>query len=49
MTDVGECISDIGWSGSMIFTTINLTARFWQLLLHPRALPYPAFTVPNLW
>jgi len=49
MKDVGECINNIGPSGSMIFTTINLTARFWQLLLHQMALRYPAFTVPNLW
>jgi hypothetical protein len=48
INDVGECISDIGPSGSTIFTTINLTAKFWQLLLHPRAQLYTAFTVPEL-
>ena len=36
--DIGECIGDIGdigQSGSAIFTTIDLTAGFWQLLLYP--------------
>jgi len=47
MRDVSECISEIGRSGSSLFTTIDLTAGFWQLLLHPRALPYTAFTVPG--
>lgn len=47
MKDVSECIGDIGRSGSTLFTTIDLTAGFWQLLLHPKARPYTAFTVPG--
>ena len=28
MKDVSKCISEIGWSGSTIFSTIDLTAGF---------------------
>jgi len=48
MKDVSECIGEIGRSGSTIFTTIDLTAGFWQMILHPRARPYTAFTVPGM-
>jgi hypothetical protein len=47
MKYVNEYIGEIGCSGSIIFTTINLTAGFWQLLLHTRVRPYTAFTVPR--
>ena len=33
MKDVNECIHDIGRSGSSLFTTIDLTGGFWQMLL----------------
>jgi hypothetical protein len=46
MKDVSECIGEIG--RSTIFTTIDLTAGFWQMILHPRARPYTAFTVPGM-
>jgi len=45
MKDVNECISDIGRSGSIIFTTIDLTAGFWQMVLHPRSRHLTAFTL----
>jgi Reverse transcriptase (RNA-dependent DNA polymerase) len=48
MKDVSECIGEIGQSGSTIFSTIDLTAGFWQMILHPRARPYTAFTVPGM-
>jgi hypothetical protein len=47
MLDVTECIAEIGKSGSGIFTTIDLTAGFWQMILHPKSRPYTAFTVPG--
>ena len=47
MKDVSECIGEIGRSGSSIFTTIDLTGGFWQMLLQPRSRPYTAFTVPG--
>jgi hypothetical protein len=46
MKDVSECIREIGRSGSTLFSTIDLTAGFWQMILHSRARPYTAFTVP---
>ncbi len=48
MKDVSECIGKIGLSGSTIFSTIDLTAGFWQMILHPRARPYTVFTVPGM-
>jgi hypothetical protein len=47
MKDVSECISDIGQSLFSLFSTIDLTAGFWQMILYPRARPYTAFTVPG--
>jgi hypothetical protein len=48
MKDVSECIGKMGRSGSTIFSTIDLTAGFWQMILHPRARPYTAFAVPGM-
>ncbi len=48
MKDVSKCIGEIGRSGSKLFSTIDLTAGFWQMILHPRARPYTAFTVPGM-
>ena len=47
MKDVSECIGEIGRLGSSIFTTIDLTVSFWQMLLQPLSQPYTAFTVPG--
>ncbi len=46
--DISECIREIGHSGSTIFSTIDLMAGFWQMILHPKAHPYTAFTVPGM-
>jgi hypothetical protein len=48
MKDVSECFGEIGRSASTLFSTIDLTAGFWQMILHPRAHPYTAFTVPGM-
>ena len=48
MKDVCECIGEIGRSASTLFTTINLTAGFWQMLLNPRCHQYTAFTLPGM-
>jgi hypothetical protein len=45
MKDVSKCIGEIGRSGNTIFSTIDRTAGFWQMILHPRARPYTTFTV----
>jgi hypothetical protein len=48
MKDVSKCICKIGRSGNTIFSTIDLIAGFWQMILHPRARPYTAFTIPGM-
>ncbi len=45
MRDVTDCIHEIGKSGSTIFSTIDLTSGFWQMVLKPECRPYTAFTV----
>jgi len=45
MRDVTDCIHEIGKSGSKIFSTIDLTSGFWQMVLKPECRPYTAFTV----
>ncbi len=49
MKNMSECIGEIGQSGSTLFSTIDLTAGFWQMILHSRARPYTAFTMPVQW
>ena len=44
---MSECIGEISRSGSCLFTTIDLTGGFWQMLLQPKSRPYTAFTVPG--
>jgi hypothetical protein len=48
MMDVSKCIREISQLGSTIFSTIKLTAGFWPMILHPRARPFTAFTVPGM-
>jgi Reverse transcriptase (RNA-dependent DNA polymerase)/RNase H-like domain found in reverse transcriptase/Integrase zinc binding domain/Integrase core domain len=47
MHDVSECVSQIGRAGSTIFSTLDLTSGFWQMLLKPDSRDYTAFTVPG--
>jgi transposase InsO family protein len=44
---VDECIREVGYKGSRVFTTLDLTASFWQMNLEESARPYTAFTVPG--
>jgi hypothetical protein len=48
MKDVQECISEIGWTGSRIVMTLDLTSGFWQMALDLKLRPYTAFTVPGM-
>ncbi len=48
MKSVEECISNIGRSGSTIFSTLDLSSGFWQLPLAPKSQKLTAFTVQNL-
>ncbi len=47
MRDVQEWIDEIGRMGSSIFSTIDLTSRFWQMMLNPECQKYTVFTL--LW
>ena len=47
MQDVTECINEIGRSNSTIFSTLDLTSGFWQMLLHPKSRHFTAFTLPG--
>ena len=48
MRDVQECIDEIGRAGSTIFSAIDLTAGFWQMLLEPECRKFTAFTLPGV-
>jgi len=45
--EVRECIDQVGREGSKIFTTIDLTAGFWQQELEETSKQYTAFSVPG--
>ena len=45
--EVRECIDEVGKEGSTIFTTIDLTAGFWQQELDEASRQYTAFSVPG--
>jgi hypothetical protein len=44
---VDECIREVGFAGSKIFTTLDLTAGFWQMAMEELSRPYTAFTLPG--
>jgi hypothetical protein len=48
MRDVQECIDKIGRAGSSIFSTIDLTSGFWQMMLSLECRKYTAFTIPGV-
>jgi len=45
MRHVNDCIYEIGKSDSSIFSTIDLTSGFWQMVLKPECREYTTFTV----
>ena len=47
MGTVNECIAEIGKSGSTIFSTMDLSSWYHQMLLEAQSCPATAFTVPG--
>jgi hypothetical protein len=47
MKEISECIRDIGWANSSIFSTLDLTSGFWQMKLEEESQPLTAFTIPG--
>jgi hypothetical protein len=47
MKEITECIGDIGWANSTIFTTLDLTSGFWQMQLDENSQKLTAFTIPG--
>ena len=47
MKEVRECIDEVGKEGGKIFTTVDLTAGFWQQELEETSRQYTAFSVPG--
>jgi hypothetical protein len=48
MRDVQECIDKIGRAGSSIFSTIDLTSGFRQMMLSPKCRKYTTFMIPGV-
>jgi hypothetical protein len=48
MRDMIECINEIGRARSSIFSTLDLTSGFWQMMLSPECRKYTAFTIPGV-
>ena len=46
--EVQDCIDEIGRAQSTIFSSLDLTAGFWQLPLEEESRPYTCFTIPGL-
>ena len=45
--EVGDCIDEVGRAGSRVFTSLDLTAGFWQLPLAKGSRKFTAFTIPG--
>ncbi len=45
--DVRECCDEVGKEKSKIFSSLDLTSGFWQLMLEPDSRKYTAFTIPG--
>ena len=48
MKDISECIGEIGRANSTLYSTIDLTSGFWQMMLEPHCREYTAFTIPGM-
>ena len=48
MKTVDECISDIGYAGSVVFSIMDLSNAFHQMVLDDESAEYTSFTVPPI-
>ncbi len=48
MQDVTKCINEISCSNSVIYSTLDLTSGFWEMLFHPKSPQCTAFTFPGI-
>ena len=46
--EIQDCIDEIGRAKSKVFSSLDLTAGFWQLPLEKSSRKYTAFTIPGL-
>ena len=46
--EVQDCIDELGRAQSRIFSSLDLTAGFWQLPLEKNSRPFTSFTIPGL-
>ena len=46
--EIQDCIDEIGRSGSTVFSSLDLTAGFWQLPLAKESREMTAFTIPGM-
>jgi hypothetical protein len=47
MKEITKCIGDIQRANSSIFSTLDLTSRFWQMQLDENSQHLMAFTIPG--
>jgi len=47
MKEIAKCIGDIGLSNLAIFSTLDLTARFWPMQLDEQTQPLTALIIPG--
>ena len=45
--EISECIDEIGKARSTIFSSLDLTSGFWQMVLEPASRESTAFTIPG--
>ena len=48
MKDISECIEEIGRTNSTLYSTIDLTSGFWQMMFQPHCREYTAVTIPGM-
>ena len=45
---IDQCLEDIGHAKSKIFSCLDLTTGYWQLMMNPEDKHLTAFTIPGV-